>query len=360
MRRAMAPKSRTEKIDKLNQLRHLAGRTGPTPRETAEAWEIIRALDIEDVKACLAEIPQTPYRHVNSMMTEMLFHRWGQLDPIAAAEVAIKPPYSESNYSSPILAVATAWAERDAESALRWVVTLDPNSMAQGPVRNIAGHALAIQDPEHAIQKALTEFPHALSGVIGTLGMRRDTSDEARRKELQALPERVHVQKYLNQLRWAFANEGPERVASLIAVVEGAGISPEDLQRFKKDLEDSATRADRRQAMEKMIAPGSTASGHDKQRAFSSWSANEPEAALAWIREKGDIGMLAETVKQSSDSLLRSNWQPASSPTSNPWEKGIVSHFNVWREMDAASADAWLQSAPSDIRQHLTQDHATD
>ena len=40
VRRAMAPKSRTEPIDRLNRIRHSAGRSQPTPRECAECWEI--------------------------------------------------------------------------------------------------------------------------------------------------------------------------------------------------------------------------------------------------------------------------------------------------------------------------------
>lgn len=358
VRRMTAPKERRRTVDRLNEIRHLAGRMGASPRETAEAWEIIRALGIEDIKACLAEIPRKPQRPVNDMMLQMLFQRWGQLDPQAAAEVASKPPYEE-DYSA-MLAVGISWAERDVEGALRWAAGQRENT-AQNMMGITAGRVLAHEDPEKAIKRALAEFPFAISGVISGLVSETSGNEETRRKvlgQLAALEDKGPLRRYVQQLSW-FVNDSPEVFASLVKDLEQAELSEGDLKEFKARLEARARHRDWEGSIATTFAPDSTASAEEKQRLFSTWSINQPDKALAWAKEQGNLETLAESVRRNSNYLLRSNWQPASVPSTNPWEKGIVNQFQAWRERDSSAADTWLETMPSDIRQHLSQDHAS-
>lgn len=358
VRRMTAPKERRKTVDRLNEIRHLAGRLEGSPREMAEAWEIIRALGIEDIKACLAEIPQKPQRYVNITMTQMLFQRWGQLDPQAAAEVASRPPYEE-DYSM-VLAVGISWADRDVEGALRWAATR-PDSSAQRMIGMVAGRLLARQDPEHAFGRILAELPFATSGALSGLVAVSAQDEETRRKviaQLAALPEKRHLRYYLNQLGWA-VDQDPQVLSSLIEEVEKAGVPEDELKDFKANLERPARHGGWERSIAKTFGPDSTASAEEKQKLFSNWAINQPEEALAWATAQGNLETLAESVRRNSLALLRSNWQPASTPSTNPWEKGIASQFQAWRQKDAAAADGWLQTMPSDIRQHLSQDHAT-
>ena len=359
VRRAMAPKSRTERIDKLNAIRHTAGRSQPTPRESAECWEIICGFSPDDVKAALAEIPQTPSRAVNEMLTGMLFFRWGQMDPETAAREATQPPYAEKYVA--ILSVATAWADRDPEAALRWAATVE-SRLAKNMVGNAAGRMLALRNPEDAV-KIFAEFPGAKNGVIATLAREASGTAEARRKlisRLAALPDPSPLKQYLQQLGWTLVYNDPEAAQSLIGEVEQAGLSPEDIAQVRS----SVLSYQRRNAAEKtadwMQQLDSKATPQEQQSHFSQWAVNEPEKAAAWASQKGRTDLVAEVVKKNSINLLRSNWQPdVQESSSSPWVKGVLVQYETWRKLDATAAEAWLQTMPTDIRKHLSQDHAT-
>lgn len=355
VRRAMAPKSRTEPIDKLNRLRHAAGRNYPTTRETTEFWETIRALGIEDVKACLAEIPQKPARAVNDLLVQMLFYRWAQMDPEGAARVAMQSPYEETY--TPILSVATAWAARDAEGALRFAMTL-PDSTGKNMFGNTAGKVLASQDPGNAVARASAEFPIALYGVISFLASTSGETEEARMKlfsQLTALPDRKGLKLYLHQLSWG----DREKARATLDEADRAGVPAEEIRQARETLERYSNH-NSQERIEALQADGSEEGAKQQLNLFLNWAANEAEKATAWASQAGRVDLVAETVKSQSASLLRSNWQPAAGLPHNPYVKGVLTHYDTWRKMDATAAEAWLQTMPTDIRKHLSPDHATN
>ena len=359
VRRAMAPKSRTEPIDRLNRIRHSAGRSQPTPRECAECWEIIRGFSVDDVKAGLAEIPQTPAREVNGMLIGMLFFRWGQMDPETAAREATQPPYDE-NYMA-IASVATAWADQDPEAALRWAATVE-SRLVKNSIGNTAGKMLALRSPAEAV-KVLTDLPVARNGVIAALAGEASGTEEARRKlisQLAALPDPSMLQQYLRQLGWTLAYNDPEAARSLIGEVERSGIPEEDIARVRSTVLTYAGRTAAEKTADWMQQFDAKATPEEQQSHFSQWAVNEPEKAAAWASQKGRADLVAEVVKKNSLGLLRSDWQPGVRESSNsPWVKGVLTQYEAWRKLDATAAAAWLQTMPTDIRNHLSQDHAT-
>jgi hypothetical protein len=359
VRRVMAPKSRTEPIDRLNRIRHTAGRSHPTPRESAECWEIVRGFSVDDVKAALAEIPQTPSRAVNEMLIGMLFFRWGQIDPETAAREATQPPYGE-NYSA-IYSVATAWADRDPEAALRWGATVE-SQLAKNVIGNTAGKMLALRNPEDAV-KILENFPAARNGVIATLAQEASGTVEARRKlisQFAALPDPSRLKQFLQQLGWTLVYNDPEAAQSLIGEVEQAGLSPEDIAQVRSRVLSYQRRTAAEKTADWMQELDSKATPQEQQTHFSQWAVNDPEKAAAWASQKGRTDLVAEVVKKNSLGLLRSNWQPGVEESSNsPWVKGVLVQYETWRKLDATAAEAWLQTMPTDIRNHLSQDHAT-
>jgi hypothetical protein len=359
VRRVMAPRSRTERIGRLNELRHLAGRSQPTPRESAECWEIIRGFSVDDVKAALAEIPQTPAREVNGMLIGMLFFRWGQMDPETAAREATQAPYAE-NYTA-ILSVATAWADRDPEAALHWAATVE-SRLAKNSIGNAAGKMLALRRPEDAL-KVFAEFPGARNGVIATLAREASGTEEARRKlisQLAALPDQTALRQYLQQLSWTLAYNDPKAAQALIGEVERSGISQEDIATVRSLVLSYVRRSAAEKTADWMQQLDAKATPHEQQSHFSQWAVSEPERAAAWASQEGRADLVAEVVKKGSLGLLRSNWQPGVDESSNsPWVKGILSQYETWRKLDASGAAAWLQTMPTDIRNHLSQDHAT-
>jgi len=359
VRRVLAPKSRTDQIDKLNRIRHGIGRTYPTQREAAEAWEIIRGMTVDDVKACLAEIPQTPPRPGNEMLTVMLFFRWGQIDPGAAAREASQPPYDQS-YSTTV-AVATAWTTRDPEGALRWAATV-PEGHAKYVVGNAAGRMLVSQNAENAVARASAEFPQVLTGVVVALAQKSGVTAEARRKlisELAELPDQEPLRVYLNRLAQSLWGEGAEKAASLLEEVEQSGIPADVVAPFRDQMKGHMRPKDSLGAIEWMQKPESNTTEQQQRSYYSSWSANEPDKAIAWASQAGRVDLISQTVKDHSRSLLRSNWQPGGGDFQNSYAKALVPQFDSWRKLDPTAADAWLQTMPADIRTHLSPDHAT-
>ena len=360
VRRVMAPKSRTEHIDRLNRIRHGAGRSYPNQRETTEAWEIIRALTIEDVKACLAEIPRKPERQANEMLIEMLFYRWAQMDPEAAAREAVQPGSYGESYSA-ISSVATAWSDRDPEGAMRWAAN-SKSDMAKSMIVSAAGKVLALRNPQEAVTRIATEFPSALRDVITALVRKAGGTEEARLKllaELTALPEKRPRQIYLQQLFSNASWQGPEKAAALVDEFERAGVPAEEIGRFRQQLAVSAVHFNLRMRMEGLAAPESKTSEREQQSYYAEWASNEPAQAAAWAEETGRIGLVENAVKSQAKNLLRSVWQPGGGTSFGGWEKGIVTQYASWQKLDATAAEAWLQTMPADIRNHLSRDHAT-
>ena len=354
VRRATAPKARTEKIDKLNEIRHRAGRTEISAAESAAAWEIIRAFTVEDVKACLEEIPATPRREVNETLMSMLFFRWGQLDPQAAAEMASQSPYRENRRA--IAAVATAWADRDPEAALRWAAKSDSYD-AKGTMGSMAGKMLAQQNPATALDRALAEFPFAAGNVALSLAMRTDDSEESRKAvllRLVAQPDKRLLERYVTGLSRRAASD-PELASAFVAELERAGVEHSELASIQESLKAGIRRYERQEFPTVERGLDANLPVEQQKADYATWSYYEPEKAVAWAAQSGRADLVSGVVKRQSVELLRSNWQPGQGDQdSGRGEQRLVSQYETWRKLDPATAESWLKTMPADLRNHLS------
>lgn len=359
-RQIIASKSRADSIDRLNALRRVAGRTRLTPREEAQCWEVIRGFSVDDVKDYLAELPGNSRLQANYVLTGMLFYRWAQMDPEAAMREALQPPYSE-NSNSP-QSVVVAWAGRDLDGIMRWAAVNNSDS-TKFVVGSTVGRLLALQDPETALARATAECPSAVDGVLLTLTRQMSGDEESRRKLFALLASRENPReraRYLGQLAWALANAGADASLEAVAELEASGVLSDQVDFFRKEVEGHAARQNPQATLERMLRPDSDTPRDGQLAAYASWVTSHPDKAIAWAENHGKVDFIAETVKKQAVQRIASGWQPSGGKPS-PWERPTFNQFNTWRKHEPAAAEAWLQTLPSDIRDHFnaSSDEAT-
>ncbi|WP_367871740.1 hypothetical protein [Luteolibacter sp. Populi] len=358
VRRVMAPKSQTELIKRLNQLRHGAGRSELGDREIAECWSIIRGFTLEDVQAGLAEIPAKPPYQANQALIGMLFFRWAQLDPEAAVQAALKPEH-EQNYFI-LMAVGAAWAAKDPEAALRWSATSD-SRFAKNVFGRAAGRMLAAQDPEHALAKVTTEFPQGLFGVVEALVQRSETPESRLElfSKLKALPDPKALDYCLTLLTNRIYYQNPETLRSMLADVEAADLPPEKLARIKQTIESSLKFEAPEESFGAILKPGSASTESEQKNAYNSWANSKPEEASAWAVANGRTDLVADIVKNQVMSRLRAGWQMGKRDLgSTIMSDTLTPQFEAWQKQDPQAVAAWLQTMPLDVRNYYSKDHA--
>ena len=348
----LEPESRSTAIERLNRLRHAAGRGAPTPREAAESWEIIRGFTVEDIQAYLAELPPSSERGGNLGLINMLFHRWGQLDPAAAAKEAMQPAYKENR--NLLHTVMVAWADRDLDGMMRWAAA-DNSDEARRAVSNVAGRLLVVQDPKTALARAAAECPEAASGVLYALAREMSGTPESRREFVELATGKVDPQEWLRCLK-QFASicseRDPEGAIGVVSELEGMGLPADQVAAFRDYAVSNSTLRSPEAALDQMLLPESNIPPEKQLSAYRNWAASEPEAAIAWAQRNGKPDFVGETVKQRALDLLHTGWQPGVNDE-KPWIKGFLTHFDAWKRQQPDAAAAWLQTMPSDVRGRL-------
>jgi hypothetical protein len=350
-RQILAPKSRADSFDRLNALRRVAGRSRLTPREEAQCWEIIRGFSVDEVRAYLAEIPESLHLQANLVLAGMLFYRWGQLDPEAAMKEALKPPYAEAQYYQSVVA---AWMGRDLEGIMRWAKANGSEAIKRN-VGNAAGRLLAFQDPETALARATAEFPSAVDGVLFTLALQMSDSEESRRKFFALLASREDPKerkRCLERLASAPAYIGRRVPIEVAAELEASGAPPDQVDFFRNELERQAIFQNPQGALERMSLPGSDTPRDRLLSAYANWLKYEPEEAVAWAENHGKVDFIAETVKGRATQRIAGGWQPGGGER-REWDRSTLDQFNAWRKLEPSAAETWLQTLPSEIRDHF-------
>jgi hypothetical protein len=321
---------------------------------------VIRGFTVDDVKAYLAEMTGNPRHPANYVLTGMLFYRWAQMDPEAAMREALQPPYSEN--PSLQQSVVAAWAGRDLDGVMRWAAANGSDSI-KFVVGTPVGRLLALQDPESALARATAECPAAVDGVLMTLTRQMSGDEESRRKLFALLASRENPReraRCLSQLAWTLANGGPGVPLGVVAELEASRVLSDQVDSFRKELERHAARQNPQEALERMLLPESGTPREGQLSAYASWVTSHPDKAIAWAENHGKVDFIAETVKKQAVQRIASGWQPSDGKRS-PWERPTFNQFNAWRKHEPAVAEAWLQTLPSDIRDHFnaSSDDAT-
>lgn len=350
-RPVLATRTRAESIDRLNALRHVAGRWRLTPREEAQCWEIIRGFSVDEVQAYLAEIPEKLHLPANYVVTGMLFYRWGQMDPEAAMKEALKPPYSEAPYSQ---SVVVAWMGRDLDGILRWAKANDSEA-TQYNVGSAAGRLLALQNPETALARATAECPSAVDNVLLTLALQMNGSEESRRKFFGLLASREDPRqrrRCLGRLASTLASAGRHVPLEVVAELEASGAPSDQVDFFRQEVERHAVFQNPQETLEQMSLSGSDLPRDRQLATYGIVVGNHPEEAVAWAVNHGKVDFIAETVKKQATQRIVGGWQPGGEGRS-AWERSTLNQFNAWREHEPAAAETWLQTLPSEIRDYF-------
>jgi hypothetical protein len=361
VRHVMAPKSRTEMIDRLNALRHTAGRSQPTPQEVKQCWEIIRGFTVEDVQAYLAEIPDGLKRPVNQVLISMLFYRWAQMDPEAAMNAATQLPHAENR--DMLYIVAVPWMQRDVEGAMRWAKA-SKSGYVKSVIGNDVGRMMVMQDPETALARAKAEFPDAERAVVHNLFEQLRGSKESRRKLFEIFASIKDPQlksRCLGELTRSFNGGDRDEALAVVAEVEESGLlSEQQVETFRREVSFYAMRDRPQERLEWLMRPESNAQAETQLNAYSNWAASNPAEAIEWAKKNDKIDFLGETVKRMTYAQIRAGWQPTDDSRQH-WEDTTHRQFNSWQAYQPEAAGAWLQTLPGDIREIFTStsDHAT-
>lgn len=360
VRHLLAPESRSVAIERLETLRHAGGRAGFRPRDSAECWSIIRSFNVEDVQAYLADLPSDPKSESIAQLTGMLFYRWAQMDGIAAGNAVLQPPYNKDR--SAVFPIATAFLGRDIDGAMRWAASSGSDD-AKRIMGDLAGRLLAIQDPQHALDRAAAEYPSAIRSVIQSLFQRMGDTEESYRQFLSLTLGKVSPDEWgrsINGMAYEWSRKPPEETQTLLAEFERAGVAADQLESFRKELIRGSINQSPEQSLDRMLLPESPTPPDQPLEAYVIWSYSHADEAAAWALKNDKSDFISDTVKKQSLLLLRNGWQPGMNDNST-WVSGVRSQFKSWQQHQPDAADAWLQTMPGDLRADFnkTRDETT-
>ncbi|HET6409942.1 MAG TPA: hypothetical protein VFG14_18780 [Chthoniobacteraceae bacterium] len=124
-------------------------------RKQTALYSYAESLDASKMPGAVNEAMQLPIQHRNAALA-VLFARWAELDPEAAAKYANLLPKS-ANPAMLRRAAMTAWTEKDMDGALAWARSLEKGEARNDTLSLIAG-ALAKRDPNAAMQMVKDNF----------------------------------------------------------------------------------------------------------------------------------------------------------------------------------------------------------
>lgn len=137
--------------------------------DEAEQWQNVRDLSLKEVKAAIAQLPQSGWDYSDTFwLNVMLFYRWGELEPAvadraAAAIFRANPPpegLSMSGFPHYRRALLTAWIKQGG-AVEAWSAVKDEEEMwactqsVPGEVADMIVASLSDRDDEAAFQEVL-------------------------------------------------------------------------------------------------------------------------------------------------------------------------------------------------------------
>lgn len=358
MKRLVTPAAERAGLDRLEELRQSIGRKIPTRQEAAALWEAVKGISAEEVKSVLEGLPQGTGLTVNEALVSMLYYRWAQLEPEAAASAAVAAfPGGRNGGELIFYTIFSAWARRDADAAIRWGRDSN-NDRAQDAATSLAASRWISDDPTTAVSRARTELAGAEDDIFRFLATKFSGSPEARRQFFALLAKDAtpqQAQGLLRSLASTVNMNNAEGAAKLADEMTAAGNLPEEwIETFRKgSIYDRGPKTSI-EWLEQPRGTKYTLNKEGRESIYRRWVFNESKEAEAWALKNGDNELVASTVGFVADGLLQGDWSPGRE-SSSAWRDTFQKQFDVWRRMDPTAADAWLATMPGDIRKLVAQ-----
>jgi hypothetical protein len=320
--------------ERLDGLRNRAGHTDLSPRERAECWEIIRGFTVEQVKDYLAELPDPPRdRPANFLLGMMLYYRWAEIDPEAAASAAGK----DRLYSGSIM---TAWMSRDPAAAIRWAAA------NQDDVGFMAGRLFAMEDPHTAIDRADAVGQRALRSTLSTLAQQMSGSEESRKEFFKLAEGKAGTKEWDSALSSMVTSCMDRDPMDTLNHVDQFGLPADQTDRLRGEMIKQLVRNSPERALTWMQQPDAAVPVDEQRTIYSQWARDHPDEASAWAVKNERPELLAEAVQAAAKIVLQND--------GDHWQNGLKTQFNAWQQRQPDAAQAWLATMPARVRENLT------
>ena len=112
----------------------------------AEAIQPISQMSLDELPAMLRGLLRNPFPEVRRRLLRFLFERWATLD-LKGALTALRGLSSPQHKETAMRAVLDLWVKTDADAALKWLSTLDDDSVLQEAGIGILLYRNAAKDP---------------------------------------------------------------------------------------------------------------------------------------------------------------------------------------------------------------------
>jgi hypothetical protein len=347
------------------------------------------SLDASSLPGAVSEAMQLPLKHRNAALS-VLFARWAEIDPAAAARYAQLLPRSANAHGLRHTAL-TAWAEKDLDSALAWASALEPSPDRSQSIAIVAG-ALAKSDPNAAlklVQQHLSkrEAQNAYNTIfstwaendfVGAVAAARSLEDPNLRSSALRAALNQHIEKdprlvldiigdsKISDLRWNVGNQAIARWVErdLAAAREYALNHPAGELRSTM-LSSVVREMVKRDPQEGLDWVLSQEQGGDfeqaLQTALSAWAERDPQGAIQAAKNLPEGATRDQAFASLAQSLVETDLESSLAlthqiPEGDLRQNALHQIGYRWARIDPKAAAEWmLANTPEDRRFSMHQ-----
>ena len=214
-----------------------------------------------------------------------------------------------------------AWAQRDADSALAYVQSLEDFGQRQrGLVQVLSGWATIAPHDAMAWASEFSEVEDSRYKVAVVRGMARQDPHEAARY-MEVMPSGPNRLKAAELLVQRFAQDGVGILQDWVSGVEDTGL--------RKDLVRLAVKEIAPYDTDRAVAWVASLTGHAEQEAAANalamtWAQKAPEKAIDWA-----IGLKQDDVKEKAMALVVEGWATSDPVAAGEWLMDHFDHVNL-------------------------------
>lgn len=316
-----------------------------TPRLEQSLWQRVSGFDAGQVRSALSDLRGNEDRPAVEFR-EMLFFRWGQIDPLAAMEAAGtedgidpgKPPPESCGNTCTVL---STWLKDDPQVAMDFVASRPALLKCRGPVGYVVEILLADGAAE-ALTKAAALSPEILKELVEVTARNAFDDPEVRREYLATLESSGNPQAKEAGWKYLFGNlcsrDGPEKVK---AEIEGLNLEAAEAEQlwsavFNQWIEERSTAV-----LEWLAERDGLGRDVRQAEALEKWFRWNPGRAMEWLDSHQDTAALCGGVAGLMAKRLADG-----DPTAG-WGKRRAEYFEHflqhWHHADAPAAEQWVK-----------------